>query len=107
MELNDYQKLAMRTNSNDNFVDGVLNAALGLTGEAGEVADMIKKYVYHGHKLTTNELVKELGDVMWYIALMCDTLGISMDTVANTNIEKLKKRYPNGFSKEDSINREE
>ena len=86
---------------------GLLNGALGLTGEAGEVSDIIKKHVFHGHDLDTDELIKELGDCAWYIALICTALGVSLDTVLERNIEKLKKRYPEGFSSSASINRVE
>lgn len=125
MEIREYQVLAMRTNdggSRDrltekcfNHFKGVLpcnpgdllNGALGLTGEAGEVADMIKKYMFHGHSLNHGELVKELGDCAWYLALLCTALGISLEEVMIANIEKLKRRYPEGFSSEASINRTE
>lgn len=119
-----YQKLAMRTNDGLNtarllnsidvddlpftFDTGdLLNGALGLSGEAGEVADMIKKHIFHGHALNTDELVKELGDVLWYVALIAETIGKSLDTIAEVNIEKLKNRYPEGFTETASINRTE
>jgi NTP pyrophosphatase (non-canonical NTP hydrolase) len=111
MNANEYQKLAMRTaNSNPRAITTearLLNAALGLTGEAGEIADTIKKYVFHGHELDGNSLVKEIGDILWYAAFLCETLGIDMSTAMRLNVEKLQKRYPNGFSAEDSINRVE
>ena len=102
MNFNEYQNLAMRTaNKSCDYA----NAGLGLTGEAGECADIIKKHMYHGHELDKESLKKELGDVMWYIALTCELLGTTMNDVANTNVQKLIKRYPNGFSEYDSINR--
>jgi NTP pyrophosphatase (non-canonical NTP hydrolase) len=79
--------------------------ALGLTGEAGEVADLIKKHIGHGHPLDSVKLVKELGDVLWYLAAICDALNTSLDHVAVTNIEKLKARYPDGFTHAASNNR--
>lgn len=120
MQLEEYQELAMRTNDgkcNDRLkfeVDKkykspnpgqLINACLGLAGEVGEINDMIKKAVYHGHELNTAELFKELGDVMWYVALMADTYGVSIDFIAEMNIDKLKKRYPQGFSEQASLNR--
>lgn len=80
--------------------------ALGLAGEAGEVADTIKKAVFHRHPLNRDELVKELGDVLWYVAALCTKLDVNMADVMHANIEKLKARYPDGYSSERSINRE-
>lgn len=80
---------------------------LGLTGESGEVADLVKKHVGHGHVLDVSVVAKELGDVMWYVATIASALGLDLNTVMETNIDKLKKRYPDGFSSEASINRKE
>ena len=80
-------------------------AGLGLAGEAGEVVDYLKKVVGHGHKLDKDKLVKELGDVLWYVAEICSAINADMSDVAQQNIDKLKARYPDGFSSERSINR--
>jgi len=80
--------------------------ALGLVGESGEVADLIKKVVAHGHPLDAEKLAQELGDVLWYLAVTADALGFSLDEIANRNITKLRARYPNGFSPGRSIDRE-
>ena len=85
----------------------LLNGALGLTGEAGEVADQIKKTIFHGHKFDYDGLIKELGDVCWYLALLCHAIDVPLEEVMIRNIEKLKKRYPEGFSESASINRKE
>jgi NTP pyrophosphatase (non-canonical NTP hydrolase) len=79
--------------------------ALGLTGESGEVADMIKKTLYHGHLIDIEKLIKELGDVLWYISVMAETLDIPLEKIAEQNIAKLAARYPEGFSEYLSINR--
>lgn len=125
MQINEYQKLAMRTNDGkctarvrERIAESyrapaftvpapgtLLNGALGLTGEAGEVADLIKKHFFHGHDLDIDTLVKEIGDVCWYVALLCTAIGEDMESVMSKNIEKLKTRYPEGFSSEASINR--
>jgi NTP pyrophosphatase (non-canonical NTP hydrolase) len=105
MEINEYQKLAMRT-ANDNCRT-IANAGLGIAGEAGEAADIIKKYLFHGHELDKDELIKELGDVCWYVALTAELIGVDLETVLERNIDKLKRRYPTGFSEELSINRKE
>lgn len=105
MELNEYQKLASRT---ANVKDTALvNFALGVAGEAGEVADMVKKFVFHGHKLNRDDLTKELGDVLWYISQIAAWADIELDEVGRKNIDKLIQRYPKGFSEEASQNRRE
>lgn len=78
---------------------------MGLAGEAGEVVDTIKKVVFHGHPLDLAELTKELGDTHWYFTRLMDTLGIQPTIVRQLNVEKLRLRFPNGFSSEDSIKR--
>lgn len=80
--------------------------SLGIAGEAGEVADHVKKYIGHGHPLDKEKIAKELGDVLWYLAMMSDQLGLDLSDVAEMNIKKLKKRYGEKFSIEASLNRE-
>ena len=103
-----YQAEAMRT-ANPNTDEGakLINAVLGLAGESGEVADHVKKFLYQGHELDIEKLIKEAGDILWYIALLSQALGRNMDYIAQENIMKLRKRYPDGFSTEKSINRNE
>lgn len=103
MEFNDYQKLANRTLYGNEQV--LTNCALGVASETGEVVDLIKKYTFHGHDLDKNALTKELGDVLWYLSQIAEWADIPFENVATQNIEKLEKRYPNGFSKEASQNR--
>lgn len=99
MKLNDYQKLAARTiNPEQSHRDNLGNFALGLTGEAGETGDYIKKHLYHGHDLDPEMVKKELGDVLWYVAGLATAVGLNLDDVAQGNVDKLKKRYPEGFS---------
>ena len=86
----------------------ILNAALGLPGEAGEVADIIKKVYFQGHTIDREHIAKELGDVAWYLALAADALGFTLEEVFQMNIDKLAARYPDGFFKiENSVNRQE
>ena len=106
MTFNEYQEKALRT-ANEVGSRLMLNGALGLCGEAGETADIIKKHFFQGHELDKEELKKELGDVMWYLAILAFSAHIDLDDVARENIEKLKRRYPNGFSADRSVNREE
>jgi NTP pyrophosphatase (non-canonical NTP hydrolase) len=108
MDADEYQSLALRTEApGRERRERLLNAALGLCGEAGEFADTLKKSEFHGHALDEAELRKELGDVLWYVALACDALGVGMGEVMAQNIEKLRRRYPNGFSQERSIHRKD
>lgn len=108
MEAREYQQQAMRTASTDmDERDALTVSALGLCGEAGEFADTIKKWRYHDHPLDREELVKELGDVLWYVARACEALDVGMDVVMQANIDKLRQRYPDGFSAERSRNRVE
>lgn len=105
--MDNYQELAMVTkNKKLPLSEQIANAALGLAGEAGEVADMIKKWKFQGHLLDPKDIAKELGDICWYVALMSESIGLSFDEILEMNIEKLRKRYPEGFSAERSINRD-
>lgn len=100
-----YQKEVQRTRS---FNESELaNYTLGLVCEAGEFGDIIKKHLFHNHDLSLEEVKKELGDVMWYLSNICNVLDLELSDIATGNIKKLQKRYPNGFSPEDSINRVE
>ncbi len=76
--------------------------ALGLAGEAGEVADTIKKAVFHQHGIDRDLLVKELGDVLWYVAALCTKLHVTMSEVMGLNIMKLRQRYPEGYTSDAS-----
>lgn len=86
---------------------GVLNAALGLSGEVGEFNDMLKKWIFHEKDLDEQHLKKELGDVMWYVAMMCHSFGWNLDEILHMNIDKLKARYPEGFDVVKANNRKE
>jgi NTP pyrophosphatase (non-canonical NTP hydrolase) len=103
----DYQKDAFRTTSKDKTDKGLLISALGLAGETGEVIELIKKNVGHGHQMDYAKLEKELGDCLWYIADIASRMGLSLTQIAYGNIAKLKERYPEGFSEEASRNRTE
>ena len=85
----------------------LMRAALGLCGEAGEFADLVKKAMFHGpgHDLDVDKAAKELGDILWYIADAAAALGVSLEKVAEMNRDKLRKRYPSGFRANASIAR--
>lgn len=103
----EYQIAAMRTASAKDNDKLILNGVMGLNGESGECIDIVKKHMFQGHELNKKKLVDELGDVLWYVAITCEGLGVSMDDVMKHNVEKLMKRYPDGFDKERSIHRKE
>lgn len=108
MTINDYQRAAMRTASGMNYSkhEMIENAALGICGEGGEVADIVKKAFFQGHELNKEHIAKELGDVAWYIAVGAHAIGYDLETIFQMNLDKLMKRYPDGFSSERSKNRE-
>lgn len=124
----EYQKLAMRTNDGKcserlykklftrkaedfhitkdlNDMGSVLNGCLGLAGETGEVLDMVKKWVFHEKELDKEHLKKEIGDVMWYVTMLCESFGFDLDEILQMNIDKLMARYPEGFDTDKANNR--
>ena len=108
MTPNEYQKLAMTTlNPALSKQDVLINGVMGLCGESGEAIDIVKKYLHQGHPLDKEALIKELGDIAWYLAETATALEIDLEAVFRRNIEKLKNRYPEGFSAENSKNRTE
>ena len=108
MTPNEYQKLAMTTlNPQLGQKDVLINAVMGLCGESGEAIDIVKKHLHQGHELDREKLIKELGDIAWYLAETAYALEIPLEDILQGNIEKLAKRYPEGFSQERSRNRSE
>lgn len=106
MQINEYQKLAMKTlNQELSQKDILINGVMGLCGESGEVIDIVKKHLAHGHELDKEHIIKELGDVAWYLAETAYALDIDLEQVFQGNINKLKARYPEGFDIEKSKNR--
>ena len=103
MTINEYQKLAMTTlNPQLSEKDVLINGVMGLCGESGEAIDIVKKWMAHGHELDKEYLAKELGDIAWYLAEAATALDMDLEDILKANIEKLKKRYPEGFSCERS-----
>ena len=106
MTPNEYQKLAMSTlNPALSQKDVLINAVMGLCGESGEAIDIVKKHLHQGHNLDREKLIKELGDIAWYLAEAATALDTNLETILIQNIEKLKDRYPQGFAAERSIYR--
>ena len=103
MTLNEYQALAMTTlNPELSRKDVLINSVMGLCGESGEAIDIVKKWLAQGHRLDKAHLVKELGDIAWYLAEAATALDVSLEEVLQGNLDKLKSRYPNGFEAERS-----
>lgn len=102
MDYAEYAKEVQRTCGIEDHRDRLTLTALGIAGEAGEVVDIIKKVLYHAHELDTSALCQEVGDLFWYMTLLCETLGLSLDDVMQANVEKLRQRYPQGFDEQRS-----
>lgn len=106
MLADEYQQAASRTLLHtrdvvpDNLGTMLSWDALGLTGEAGEVADLIKKGVYHQRGIDAERIKDELGDVLWYVAALASHLGLSLSEVMQGNVDKLAARFPEGYSAE-------
>ena len=108
MTINEYQTAALRTAQTDKLTANelLLNSALGLCGESGEVADLIKKHRFQGHDIDIEHIAKELGDVAWYLAVGAYSTGYDLEEILKMNVDKLKARYPNGFSTDRSLHRD-
>ena len=106
MKINEYQKLAMLTlNKELDKKDILINSVMGLCGESGEAIDIVKKWLAQGHDLDKDHLAKELGDIAWYLAEAATALDLSLEDILQANLDKLKKRYPQGFDKNNSVHR--
>jgi len=108
VELNTYQSLAARTMTADpdfTFEKQLANFALGIAREGGEIADELKKVLFHGHPLDRTVLADELGDLLWYVAALASSAGLTLEEIAAGNVAKLRKRYPDGFTSADSLRR--
>lgn len=92
MNANRYMRDSLRTADRSNMDRLKLECALGLCGEAGEVAEQVKKHFFHGHELDKRHMIEELGDVAWYLAVLCDAIGSDLDTVMEENLKKLEQR---------------
>ena len=97
MNFNDYQEAAKRTAIYPSVGRNIIYPTLGLNGEAGEIAEKVKKLIRDGNSIWSDpkfvsELIEELGDVIWYIAAICSELGVTMDHVVEINIAKLNSR---------------
>lgn len=124
MNNKEYQKQALRTNSPDypgvaRRVTGaddtvfprqkqldLLHASMGLSTEAAEFTDALKKHIFYGKELDETNLKEEISDILWYCAIALEALGTDFESVMQTNIDKLSARYPDKFTEESAINRD-
>ena len=102
MSFEEYQREAVKTASNNsrlNSTNEIWTAylGLGLNGEAGEVAEHLKKHIRDGKEIDIEELKKELGDVLWYLTNLCEAYGFSIEEIAEKNIEKLRERHGESY----------
>lgn len=107
MTLREYQQAAQRTSNTITSDAKIENGLFGLAGEVGELCDAWKKHRYQGHDFDRVHMIRELGDVLWYVVELARGLDATLDIVAKANIEKLKARYPKGFDANRSQNRAE
>ena len=108
MQVNEYQKAAMATlNPALDKKDVLINSVMGLCGESGEAIDIVKKWLMQGHELDKEHLIRELGDVAWYLAEAATALDVPLEVIFQGNLDKLRRRFPNGFDTEASVNRKQ
>jgi len=106
LTLAEYQRLAARTVNTSLSVDQrLLDASAGLAEEAGEVLGLVRKHLFMHHDLDTRRLTTELGDALWCLTAAAGALGLSLDEIAAANLAKLRRRYPEGYSDDESANR--
>ena len=109
MDANEYQKLASRTESpirpihNSAIADRLVHVCLGLLTESGEFADTVKRFTFYGQAFDEITAKEELGDLLWYVALACNAMGLELSNVMQVNIDKLRNRFPQNFTAEDAL----
>ena len=103
MTFNDFQRAASLTARENPFKERILVQSLGLAGEAGEVANLVKKWAWHNGPLSPDQMADELADVLWYVADLASAMGLDLEAVALGNVEKLQRRYPAGFTADGGI----
>ncbi|GLV54569.1 nucleotide pyrophosphohydrolase [Dictyobacter sp. S3.2.2.5] len=106
MDIATYTREVHRTCDIEDRRELLILTALGIAGESGEVVDLLKKTLYHSHTLDVATLNKEIGDLLWYMTLLCDTVGLTLEDVMQTNVNKLRQRYPDGFDPQRSQSRQ-
>lgn len=114
MNADDYICEAKRTDVTDYLLQKqrvshcieALHGAMGIMTEAGELMDVYKKFIMYGKPVDVPNVKEEIGDILWYIALICHFHGISLEDAMITNIAKLRARYPEKFTEDKALNRD-
>ena len=107
MKLTEYQSLALRTaHRQEKREDDLLHGSAGVATEAGELMDIFKRYRFYGKTVDWVHVKEEVGDVLWYLALVCESAGITLEDAAKANIEKLRIRYPDKFDAAQALKRD-
>lgn len=99
-----YDRSAIAARMADNT--RLMHGAIGIATESGELLDAVKKSVFYGKPLDAVNVKEELGDLMWYVAIICDQFGFSLEEIKQINIDKLRKRYPQKFTESSALNRD-
>ncbi len=107
MEFNEYQSLAFRSAKKATAMSHIEHAIMGLTTEIGELASPVKRTIFYGESLDTTNMIEELGDILWYVALCASALGVSLEGIATSNVHKLQKRYAKNFTKTEAVQRKD
>lgn len=107
MTFNEYQEFCASRAGKFSRDSALSLMALGLAGESGECIELVKKHLYHGHSLDRDKLTSELGDVLWYVSQLAEVIGVPFEAVMQANVNKLKRRYPDGFTEKASIERKD
>lgn len=102
-ESKDYEAISARIMTTENI--RLLHAGIGLATESGEILDQLKKAIFYGKPLDKVNLAEEIGDQMWYMAIMADALGVNFDDIQAKNIAKLKARYGDKFTEAAALER--
>ena len=106
MEIKEFQLKSTRTLNQALPKDmNIVNMCLGAYGEFSEVSELIKKHLFHYHKLDQGHLAEEIGDVMFYLVNLATIFNFNMEDILQANVDKLKKRYPDGFTAKASVER--
>jgi len=103
-ENKDISGISQRGNTEKNW--RLVHAMMGISTESAELLDLLKKHIFYGKPLNDDKIFEELGDAMWYIALLCDAMGFDLEKVKAKNIDKLRARYPQNFTEKDAIERD-
>lgn len=106
MNATEYLVLSGRTDNPKDFNTQMLHGILGVTSEAGELSDHLKRHTFYGTPFDAGNVKEECGDLLWYIALICRTCGFTLEEVMEANIAKLKRRFPEGFTEHHALNRD-